>query len=656
MKKRLLILLALGVLLTPSALVNAEGKYKTSSLYDSNDGRIEVSVNSKIGSSIKIKVKNNSNGDIHDVKLLSDKKIRYVLSDSLIFIGELKAGETRTITIKAWNAGSGSIQKAINSVGGVYAFIPLFILILDGVAFMFLWSKSDRKVKYMQVTVALMMGMLFVSHNEANYITDSNVKIEVENTMKIGTEVKWSGVLEFFEDEIVVKRSNVEEEIPYEVDYELDPNVKVTDEPELLEPGHKGKRVKTYEITTINGERVSKKLVKDVVEKKPQNQKLKQGTLTVIKKETVEPEKVFIPDDSLELGETELNSEITGLQDMTGESETTYEWDKKECKVVSNMEYNRAPGKEYYKAGTLKVKEEPIQAEIEYIPVETKEVGYENFIKERKDGSIKKYFKVEIDKETGKEVKGSEEIFVKSERKEPENGKVEVGTLKVKEINEGFETIEEVVEDEWSSYHKVVQEGKDRIIKQTTVLELNKETGMCIDSDEVKEEVIQEGREEIVKVGSKEPNWVSFIELQKEISYNTLFVPCEDGSLKGDEQKVVTEGKNGRIYSEYVIACDEEGNELDGYDKKLVVKDAIQEPVDEVIMVASDSIALEIPEQRKKEEFVIGNFTQTDVDLAERKFNIALTMLTFGLAVRLFPRRRYKSVLKVQEEEGLEET
>ena len=655
MKKRLLILMALGVLLTPSALANAEGKYTDCAIYDSNNGKIEVSVNSKVGSSVKLKIKNKSDGDIHNVRLLSDKNTRYVLSDSSIFIGELKSGETKTITIKAWNLGSGSTQKAINKLGGVYAFIPLFVLCLDGVAFLFFYSKSSKRIKYMQVTIAMVMGMLFVSHNEADYVTNSNIKIEVEHTMKIGSEVKWSGVLEFFEDTINIERVNVEESIPFDTEYELDPKVKVTDEPEVLEEGKKGKRVKTYEITTVNGERVSKELVKDVVEKKPENQTVKPGTLTVVKKETVEPEKVYIPDDTMELGEIELNSEVTGLQDMTGESETTYEWDKEKEEVVSNMEYNRAPGKEYYKAGTLRVKEETIPAETTHIPIEDKEVGYENVIKEPKDGSIKKYFKVEINKETGKPIKGSDELFVKSERVEPETGKVEVGTLRVKEINEGYETVEQVVEDKWSSYREVIQEGKDRIIKQTTVLELNKETGICIDSDDVTEEVIQEGREEIVKVGSKEPNWVSFIELQKEISYNTLFVPCEDGSLSGDEQKVITEGKNGRIYSEYVIACDDEGNELEGYEKKLVSKDSIQEPVDEVIMVASDSIALTIPEQRKKEEFVIGSLTQTDVDNAEKKFYIALTLLTFGLCARLLPRRRYKSVLKAQDEEELQE-
>lgn len=656
MKRRLLILLSLGIVLMPSSIAEVGGKYKTCALYDSNDGRVEVSVNSKIGSSVKVRIKNNSKGDIHNVRLMSDKRTRYVLSDTSIFIGELKAGESRTITIKAWNMGSGTIQRAINNVGGVYAFIPLFILCLDGVAFMFLWSKSDRRVKYMQVTVAVLMGMIFVSHNEADCIKNPNVKIEVENAMEIGSEIKWKGILDFSEDTVEVKRINVEDEIPYGADYELDSKVKVTEEPEILEPGEKGKRVRTYEIVFINGEQQSKTLIKDVVEKKPVNQKLKQGTLTVVKKETVEPERVYIPDDTMELGTSELDSEVTGLQDMTGESETTYKWDKKKEEVVSHMEYKKAPGKEYYKAGTLKIKKETLPAETQYIPVETKEVGYENVIKESKDGYINKYFKVKIDKETGEEIKGSDELFVKSERIEPENGKIEVGTLKVKEINEGFETIEQVVEDEWSSYKEVVQEGEERIIKQTTVCKLNKETGICSETDEVHEEVIQEGRDEIVKVGSKEPNWVSFIELQKEISYNTLFVPCEDGSLTGDEQKVVTEGKNGRIYSEYVIACDDEGNELEGYEKKLVSKDAIQEPVDEVIMVASDSVALTIPEQRKKEEFVIGSLTQTDVDNAERKFNIAMILLGFGISARIFPRRRYKSVLKAQETEEISES
>lgn len=653
MKKRFLILVTLGVLMTPS-VVNAKNNYELSYTYDSNNGQIEVLQEDSIGSTIKIKVKNSSDMDIHDIRLYSSKNTRFVLSDSSIFVGDLGAGKERVISVKGYDWGSGSVQRFINEVGGLQSFIPLFIIGLSGVFFLVFLGKNKR-VCYAQVAIAMTAGLVFVSSNLSNSVRDPNVSIELERHLQIkGEEIKWSGYLEFFEDTFSIEEVSEEEIIPYTTEYILDDKVKVTEDPVVEQEGRKGKRIKTYEVKYLNGEEISRDLVRDSVDITPQVEKIKQGSLSVVKKESMKPEKVFIPNDEMLLGEIELDTELTGLQDKTGESETAYYWNDKEKKVSKQVDIVKKPGKKYYQAGTLKLEETPLPAQNEYSPVENQEVGYEKIIKDKHDGYIKKYYRVEIDVKTGKEKKSSEEYFVKSEKEDPVNGKVEIGVLKKEEVNKGFETVEEPVEDKWTSYREVTQEGKDKIVLKKTILNLNKNTGICGESGKVEEEVIEEGQDEVVKVGSKEPNWVSLIELEKEIYYNTLFVPCEDGSLKGDEQKVITQGENGRIYSEYLVACDEEGNELEGYEKKLVSKDEIQDPIDEVIMVASDSIALETPQAAEiKDELVTGSLTESDVTEAEKMTAIALLCLALGMALRLLPRRRFKSVIAAQEKKEL---
>lgn len=667
MRKRFLILVALGVMFTPS-VVEAKDTYKVSYSYDSNGGAIEVSQKESKDNSIKIKVKNKSDMDIHDLKLYSSKDTRFVLTDSSVYVGEVKAGDERVISVKAYDWGSGSIQRYINDVGGLQAFVPLFVLGISGVFFLVFVGKN-KKLCYVQVMVALVAGMLFVSSDLPSNSKGSEVTVHLEDYMQIkGEDVKWSGVLNFYEDTFTTEDISEEETIPFETEYTLDEDVKVTEDPVIEQEGRNGKRVKTYEIRYLNGEEISRELVRDAIDIEPQNKKITQGTLSVVKKESIPPEKVYIPDDGMLLGESEKDEELTGLQDKTGESETKYFWDSTQKKVCTSESIIKKPGKEYYRAGTLKVVESVIQAKIQYSPVDNQEVGYEKVIKDKQDGSLKKYFRVDIDVKTGKEKKDSEEYFVKSEREEAIDGKIEIGVLKTEEVNKGFKTVEEPVEDQWTNYREVVQEGKDKIVIAKTALNLNENTGICSETGTTTEEIKEEGQDEIVRVGTKEPNWVSQIELGKEISYNTVFVPCEDGSLTGNDQKVITQGENGRIFSEYLVACDNEGNELDGYEKRLVSKDNIQDPVNEVIMVAEDSIALDTPQGAASADGVLssqdsmsnytekpvkGSLTQRDMDDAEKMTALALFVMIGGLALRLLPRRRYKSVLKARERKEL---
>lgn len=657
MKKRFLILLSLGIIAFPSITVQAKDSYKECASYDSNNGKVVVAVNSAIKSSIELRVTNTSDRAIHDLKLYSNKDTRFVLSDTSVFIGELKPRETKVVSIKAINLGSGSVQRFINDIGGLQSFIPLFIISVASVSFLFFAMKGRKQFCYMQVVIAMTAGLFFVS-SDIPVENKPNVTIEVTNALRMNAsdkEVEYRGVLEFFEDILSVEEYVVEEEVSFNTTYKLVPTKKVTEDQKVKSEGRKGKHVKTYEISYVNGEEVSRELVSDEITVQPNDEVIEQGTLRVIKKETVEPEKVYIPDDTLELGVIELDTSLTGMKDKTGESETTYYWDEESNSVKHRKLIVIDPGKEYYKAGTLKVVEETLPAHNKYVPVENQEVGYINEVKEKHDGLITRYYRVNIDVKTGEPKKNTEEVFVKSERVDAVDGKVEVGVLQVQELNKGFKTVEKPAEDKWTSYREVTQKGEDTIVEAKTILNLNENTGICATTGKTTEKVIKEGKDEIIKVGTKEPNWVSLIELEEEISYNTRFVPCEDGTLTGDEQKTITEGENGRIYSEYLVACDDKGNELEGYDRKLISKDAIQDPVDEVIMVASDSIALQTPQALVDEDLVKGSLTQSDVDRAERWLIIAMCTLTFGLVLRLLPRRRYKSVLKATENAGLED-
>ena len=45
----------------------------------------------------------------------------------------------------------------------------------------------------------------------------------------------------------------------------------------------------------------------------------------------------------------------------------------------------------------------------------------------------------------------------------------------------------------------------------------------------------------------------------------------------------------GRLYTTQLVAVDEKGNKIEGYEPKIVEKDALVDPVDEIIEVAEDS-------------------------------------------------------------------
>ena len=74
-----------------------------------------------------------------------------------------------------------------------------------------------------------------------------------------------------------------------------------------------------------------------------------------------------------------------------------------------------------------------------------------------------------------------------------------------------------------------------------------------------------------------------------ELQYNTVYQEDKTGILQGDEQRVIQKGENGSLYTTQLVACDEEGNKIEGYEPKNVSTDTVVKPVDEIILVAKGS-------------------------------------------------------------------
>ena len=120
-------------------------------------------------------------------------------------------------------------------------------------------------------------------------------------------------------------------------------------------------------------------------------------------------------------------------------------------------------------------------------------------------------------------------------------------------------------------------------------MKFNKNTGLVSNEidHEVSREVVQEAVKQVVVKGTKQPNWVEQKVATDQVMYNTQYVA--DDSLSGDDQRVVVEGKMGRLVTTQLIAVDDDGNIIPSYDPKVLVQDELTKPTDRVVHVAPDS-------------------------------------------------------------------
>lgn len=584
MRNRLLILVVLGIIGVTSMIPCCDVKANYKVEYSTNSGSVEMSVIGEGRHSVTLKVTNKSKRMIRDVGVSSKGIERVLLWESEKSIGDIDSKGYKTVNVYFIKTGKSSLVNAINDYGGVKRCIPIGFYIVAGIVFGVYLFKKRKSCVEVAVVLVFVGGLVGVAQDQYP------LKVGRVHT-EIKSENGWCGAISFTAPVVEVNTSSEEVDIPFEIINKLDNTVKVTDEPIISEKGTLGKKLVTTTETIVDGKLESKKSAESILSS-PQAQIQTQGTVEVVKKDIIPAKRVYVPNDTMVYGEVEKNVDLSGLQDKTGVQVTTYFWDEEKSKIATKVVVEKEPSIEYWDAGTLQVEEQTSSAGTEYINIDTKEVGYTHVVREERKGSKKNFYKVSINPETGKEIKSKGRKFVKTEVVKPVPGKVEVGTLEkvVKEYS--YKVRERQVDKYFDSYRKVVKKGKPRKVLYEVVHELNKDTGeVLLDSTVSAKEskVLQKGNDEIVEVGSVTPNWVSFIDLHSEIKYNTVYVPCEDGSVVGNEQKIIQKGKNGRVYSEYLIACDLDGNELSSYEPKLIQKDKVVEPIEEKIMVASNS-------------------------------------------------------------------
>ena len=66
-----------------------------------------------------------------------------------------------------------------------------------------------------------------------------------------------------------------------------------------------------------------------------------------------------------------------------------------------------------------------------------------------------------------------------------------------------------------------------------------------------------------------------------------MYVASPD--VTGDDQIMIREGEKGSLYTTRLVAVDEEGNPVSGYEPQVVQENALSAPIDAIIGVAEDS-------------------------------------------------------------------
>lgn len=291
------------------------------------------------------------------------------------------------------------------------------------------------------------------------------------------------------------------------------------------------------------------------------------------------------------LGESKLDTSVEDAEANLGKKEVTYTWNEETGEIESEEKVTEKPGTNIWRAGTKVEKVVTLDPTVTYTPIEDQQIGYTNVVEEAIPGSITTTYTTTIDEKTGKEVKGAELKYVTSERVEPEDGTVEVGVLSVKDETTPCEIEYEYDDTKWDNFEQVLEEGQDKVETVTSIMQLDTKTGKVTDTvvEELSREVTQKSKPEKKLVGTKEPQWIEEKIMTDELQYNTVYQEDKTGILQGDEQRVIQKGENGSLYTTQMVACDEEGNKIEGYEPRVVSTDTVVKPVDEIILVAKGS-------------------------------------------------------------------
>lgn len=548
---------------------------------------------------LKVSITNTSEEDMKNTALLFSKENRYSVANNYKDLGTIKSGETEYLDVTVMNVGHGILNNFCDAVGGTaygLSFIGVSVVVIAIYFGRLIYRKKKGKkgkgstiaFTIAGVTIILACGVLLRNVPEyqpldegQNYIRDIK---ETYNDEDLLFELKYN------QDIIEEKVSSKEEPIDFDVEYTYDENKPVTEENEVVSEGQEGVQIVTTTTVYRNG-KVDSTTKDTYVTQEPVAQKEIQGTKTTIQIENIVAKRVYIPDDTMYLGESNLESTVEEAEENLGKKEVTYTWNEEKEEIESSEKVTKEPGTNIWRAGTKVERVTTIDPTVTYTPVDTMEVGTRNVIEEAIPGSITTTYTTQINEKTGKEVSNPQYTYVGSERVEPENGSVEVGVLLTKDETTPCEIEYEYDDAKWDNYEQVIEEGQDQIETVTSIMQLDTETGQVTDQvvEEVSRETKQEAKPEKRLVGSKEPQWIEEKIMTDELQYNTVYQEDKTGILQGDEQRVIQQGENGSLYTTQLVACDEEGNKIEGYEPRNVSTDTVVKPVDEIILVAKGS-------------------------------------------------------------------
>lgn len=556
---------------------------------------------------IHVKIENISSEEVKNLAVVYDNSNFLTAYKNIFHVDTLASGESIYYDLATIDLGSNTFKVIAESVGGFYyllLLIPVIVLGFGITSSIIIVRMRMGKQKHnvlvtivgLLVTALAMMGTLF--YLQFNYDRSEYSLLDTgENYTRYfnvetlgGDSVSFS--VKYNQDSITYKITEADEEIPFETTYEYDETLECTASSSIKSDGKPGKKHVVTTTVYRNGEKDSETSEETIITQ-PTDQVEIQGTKTVIETQNVEAYKEYIPDDNMYVGQFQLQTSSQEAKSHVGKKEVTWNWDKEKEELVSKEEVTKQPGTDTWKAGTLVKVEEVLKASINYVAAEDKELGYTNTVSTSKDGKRITLYKAEINPTTGLRMEDTELEFVNSDTTDPVNGKVEVGVMREEDITTPCQ--EKVTYDntKWSYEETITSKGVDQIEHVVSVMKLDKTTGQVTDQveREISREVIQESVPQEVIRGSKEPNWVEEKVITGEVEYSTVYVP--DESLSGDEQRVVQKGEKGSLYTTRLIAVDDEGNPVQGYEPQIVEEDALSDSKDEVIHVAPDSPLLD---------------------------------------------------------------
>ncbi len=550
---------------------------------------------------ISFKITNNSDSDMRDVYLVN-KHSKLVLDEYITDLGKIGTGDSREFSIGVQDIKSNQLASLAENLGGFRWFENIFVVVIISIVLLIICflgrkSKSKKLIIFVSITMIVFCSLVSYRSFKHNRVTDCKLGDTGKNyTRSFDVSCNDSLVsfdLKYNQDDIVYKTVENTEYINFDTEYEYDSNVACSDKPKIKEKGIKGiKRV----ISTVkykNGQKVNSSVEFEEVLNEPKNQIEVQGTKTTIDLVNIEANREYIEDDSMKVGDYKLITDLLTAKSNIGKKEIKYVWDKDKKEVVKSEKVTKQPGTNRWKAGSLVVREEITKANTRYIAVEDKPVGWQNIVKQSKNGVKTTVYKTKISSKTGKPVDENDLSYYTTLKTEPVNGRVEIGVLKEEKVITDRGVRYKKDKSKWNNFENVTTEGQDKIEVVKSIMDMDQETGVILDTvkKEVSREVAQEEIKKVIVIGTKKPEWIEEKIATDQVKYNTIYKP--DKRLSGDEKVIEINGENGRLVTTQLVAVDEKGNKIESYKPKIIEENALQKPIDEVIRVAPDSELLQ---------------------------------------------------------------